>query len=320
MYAKLFSSITESSLWSEPKEVRLLFVTMLAKADQTGFVEASVPGLARVANLTVEETVAALSALQHPDTFSKNPDHEGRRITTVPGGFMLLNYEDYRSRRNVAERQEYMRRYMREYRKHSVNNVNDCKPPLAHTDTDTDTEAFLGDAGASPAVAATATAKPRKRPQKPKPPFDEVLTEFVRVFNRPAEWTESRRKQLNARWSDASWRERWAEAMERASQSAFANGGGDRGWVMDLESFLRRDTVTKILEGKYDDREIVQPQRLTANQQRESVTANSFALIRQAAAEQAAISASGSLGHGASGKPGAIVLGETNGRVVSTSG
>ena len=117
MFAKLFSSITESSLWSESKDSRLLFVTLLAKADETGFVEASIPGLARVANLTMEETVEALKCLHSPDEYSKNPDNEGRRVLTVPGGFMVLNYNNYRSRRNTEERREYMREYMRNYRK-----------------------------------------------------------------------------------------------------------------------------------------------------------------------------------------------------------
>ena len=154
MYAKLFTSITESSLWSEPKEVRLLFVTMLAKADQDGFVEASIPGLARVANLTIGETEASLKVLMSPDPYSKNPANEGRRIAEIPGGFLLLNYEDYRARRSTEERREYMRQYMQEYRtkkpsrkqsvnsgKQNVNSVSRGKPQLAHTEADTDTEA-----------------------------------------------------------------------------------------------------------------------------------------------------------------------------------
>ena len=147
MFAKLFSSITESSLWSESKDSRLLFVTLLAKADETGFVEASVPGLARVANLTMEETVEALKCLHSPDEYSKNPDNEGRRVLTVPGGFMVLNYNDYRSRRNTEERREYMREYMRNYRKQNVNNGkqsltdgNRGEPGLAYTETETETE------------------------------------------------------------------------------------------------------------------------------------------------------------------------------------
>jgi hypothetical protein len=130
MFAKLFSSITESSLWSEPKEVRLLFVTMLAKADQNGFVEASIPGLARVANLTIEETQAGLECLSSPDVYSKNPDNEGRRVLAVPGGFMLLNYEEYRARRSPEERREYMREYMKDYRKRGKADVNSGKQSL----------------------------------------------------------------------------------------------------------------------------------------------------------------------------------------------
>lgn len=149
MFAKLFSSITESSLWSEPKEVRLLFVSMLARADQNGFVESSLPGLARVSNLTLEETELAIGVLMSPDKYSKNPANDGKRVEKVPGGYVLLNYEDYRSRRSSEERREYMREYMQEYRKNSttdhqrkqnVNSVNHGKPPLAYTETETETE------------------------------------------------------------------------------------------------------------------------------------------------------------------------------------
>lgn len=129
-YAKLFSSITESSLWSEPKEVRLLFVTMLAKANSVGFVEASIPGLARVSNLPQCEVEAAIPILEGPDPFSKNPECDGRRILKAPGGWVVMNYEDYRNRTSEEERREYMREYMRDYRKackQAVNKVKESK-------------------------------------------------------------------------------------------------------------------------------------------------------------------------------------------------
>lgn len=146
MFAKLFSSITESSLWSEPKEVRLLFVSMLARADQSGFVEAAIPGLARLANLTIEETEAALECLMSPDKYSKNTDFEGRRIAPVDGGYLLLNYESYRSKRDEEQRREYMRQYMAEYRrsgkqpvnisKQSKQDVSHGKPQLAEAEAE----------------------------------------------------------------------------------------------------------------------------------------------------------------------------------------
>lgn len=115
-YAKLFSSITESSLWCEPNEVRILFVSMLAKADAMGFVEAALPGLAKLANLSLPAVKKAVASLESPDPHSKNPDHEGRRIVKVPGGWILLNYEGYRGRKGGESRREYMRNYMQNYR------------------------------------------------------------------------------------------------------------------------------------------------------------------------------------------------------------
>ena len=161
MYTKLFASITESSLWSEPKEVRLLFVSMLARSDQNGFVDAAIPGLARLANLTLEETEAALKVLLSPDKYSKNPGNDGCRVTPVPGGFAIINYEDYRSRRNDDDRKEYMREYMKQYRsgkqcKQPVNNVSRSKPPLAQAEAEAeaDTEQITikkkGDSAKSP--------------------------------------------------------------------------------------------------------------------------------------------------------------------------
>jgi hypothetical protein len=126
---------------------------MLAKANSVGFIEASIPGLARVANLTIDETLSALEVLKAPDPYSKNPGNEGRRVIEAPGGFLLLNYEEYRARRSEEERREYMREYMKEYRegrKQSVNNVNNGKhllaevshgkPGLAQAETETETE------------------------------------------------------------------------------------------------------------------------------------------------------------------------------------
>lgn len=123
-YAKLFSTITESSLWSASKDARLLFLSMLARADQVGFVEAALPGLARLANLTLAETEAALAELMAPDPHSKSTDCDGARVVKAPRGWMLVNYETYRDRRDDDERRNYMRNYMREYRSKGVR--GDC--------------------------------------------------------------------------------------------------------------------------------------------------------------------------------------------------
>lgn len=144
-YAKLFSSITESSLWGESKETRLLFLSMLARADETGFVEASDSGLARISNLTHDETKTALKVLMSPDPNSgdleDSPSNAGRRVLRAPHGFLIVNYAVYRARRDDQARREYMREYMRNYRsKNSVNPVSPSKPPLAQAEAEAEAE------------------------------------------------------------------------------------------------------------------------------------------------------------------------------------
>ena len=95
-YTKLFSSIITSTIWMEDDKTRILWITLLAMADQHGEVYSSVPGLARVAGMTVGEAVAALEKLLGPDEYSRTPDYEGRRIAPIEGGWELLNHAKYR--------------------------------------------------------------------------------------------------------------------------------------------------------------------------------------------------------------------------------
>jgi len=66
--------------------------------------------------------------------------------------------------------------------------------------------------------------------------------------------TPARRKALRARAKSPDWLRDWPAAIEKASRSEFCCGGNDRRWRADIDWFLRPDTVTKIMEGKYDDR------------------------------------------------------------------
>lgn len=111
-FTKLFSSLTESTLWVEqPNHVRIVWITMLAMADRDGMVAASIPGLARRACVTVTETEEALKVFLSPDKYSRTPDFEGRRIREVMGGWVLLNYVTYRK----LQSEEFERSRKREW-------------------------------------------------------------------------------------------------------------------------------------------------------------------------------------------------------------
>lgn len=111
-YTKLFSTLTTSTIWSEPLATRVVWITMLAMANKEGEVLASVPGLARVANVTLAEAEAALATFFAPDPYSRTPDHGGRRIEAIDGGWRLLNHAKYRAKMSAEDRREYKREWM----------------------------------------------------------------------------------------------------------------------------------------------------------------------------------------------------------------
>jgi len=151
MYGKIFDTIFGSSIMEEDIEIRYIWMCMLTIADKEGFIDASIPSLARRFNVSEEAMSNTIERLLSPDPSSKTPDQDGRRIEPIREtyGWHIINYEKYRNIRDEDERREYMREYMKRYRKKDddVNkkslqktNVNICKPRLANTDTDTDTE------------------------------------------------------------------------------------------------------------------------------------------------------------------------------------
>src|SRR3990167_8495528 len=103
-YTKLFSSIIGSTIWREPDHVRIVWITMLALKDRFDVVEASLPGLADFARVSLEQCQAALRVLSEPDEYSRTKTNEGRRIQAMEGGWYVLNGEKYRQKMNEDER------------------------------------------------------------------------------------------------------------------------------------------------------------------------------------------------------------------------
>lgn len=145
-YTKLFSSITESTIWREPDATRLVWITMLALADADGYVGASVPGLADRARVSLDACLAALKTFMGPDEWSRTKELEGRRIAETEGGWVLLNHAKYRAIRDAEDRREQTRLAMQRLRakgKAAVSGGEQCEPsepPLAQTEAEADTE------------------------------------------------------------------------------------------------------------------------------------------------------------------------------------
>lgn len=125
-FTKLFSSITESTIWTEDHPTRLTWITMLAMADRKGRVWASLPGLANRARVSLQEAEKAIKKFLSPDKYSRTSDHEGRRIEVIDGGWRLLNHEKYRAIRDDEVIRESKRKYINNRRaaERDVENVD----------------------------------------------------------------------------------------------------------------------------------------------------------------------------------------------------
>lgn len=141
-YSKLFNEIVLSTIWHEPDHVRIVWITMLAIKDRWHKINSSVPGLASIARVSIEQCEEALKILSSPDIYSRSKENEGRRIAECDGGWVVLNGEKYRNKMSLDERREYNRIKQREYRskKYMSKSCVQSSTESAHTDTDTDSD------------------------------------------------------------------------------------------------------------------------------------------------------------------------------------
>lgn len=155
-YTKLFSSILMSSIWEESTETRLVWVTMLALADQNGHVDGTVKSLARVSRVSIEECQQALDCLLGPDADDRSGVRDGRRLVPEPGGWLLVNHATYRHKMSADDRRERDRIRKRNSRLSAPRpqvsaNVRDFQQAEAEAEADTK---------ASPKAKAAADVRP----------------------------------------------------------------------------------------------------------------------------------------------------------------
>lgn len=115
-YNKLFASIVTSTVWQECSDTRVVWTTLLALANKHGEVMGSIPGLANVANVSIEAFERALATFESPDKYSRTTDNEGRRLERIDGGFRLLNHSKYRAILSQESIRASKAAYMRQQR------------------------------------------------------------------------------------------------------------------------------------------------------------------------------------------------------------
>lgn len=178
-FTKLFSSITASTIWAARDQTRIVWITMLAMADQHGRVWASIPGLANIARVPIEACETALEELMCPDKYSRTKDHDGRRVEPIDGGWRLLNHAKYRAIRDEESIKESKRRYINARRaaeRSTVENVEQSRTPVDRCRDNTEAEAEAESIPKTKTKTKTKAARERAAPAR-VPPCPDGVTE-----------------------------------------------------------------------------------------------------------------------------------------------
>lgn len=241
MYNKLFNKIVDSSIWMEPDHVRLIWMMFIAIMDEDGFVNlAGVKNVAHRAVMDLEKAQIAIDVLESPDKESSNPANEGRRLTRVPGGWMVNNSKEYRDIVKREHQKELNRERVKRHRKNksvmecngSVMDANETVTPSeaeteAKTETETEAETKVSRAGKMETIleawnASGSTSKVRKL-------------------------TKDRKAKLTQRLHDCDWP--WEDAI-----SKLPIPNTDRfSWQPDFDWLIANDrNAYSLAEGKFD--------------------------------------------------------------------
>lgn len=123
-WSPIVDSVVDSSLWTEPYYVRVLFVTLLALKDKNFMVHRSAFSIAQRAHMTEKEVLDGLKILSSPDKKRMEPQpFEGRRIEARDGGWFIINGKKYRDLIQQESRREYQAKWQREKRSSEAKGV-----------------------------------------------------------------------------------------------------------------------------------------------------------------------------------------------------
>lgn len=204
-YTKLFGSIIDSTIWRESKETKIVWITLLAKCNRDGIVEASIPGLADAARVTIPECLSALEVLKKPDPYSRTKEHDGRRVEDVDGGWKILNHAKYRGKFSKSDRLEYQAHWQRGYRQRlkdqaeSSRTINNPQTPTEHPPTSTK-KAFV-----PPTIdQLKAAAAPLGLP-------DTEIEKFFHFYSSNG-WKVGKNKMQSLSHALAGWAVRWRQS------------------------------------------------------------------------------------------------------------
>ena len=129
MYGKLFAQMYDGTLATKgPWQALVTFQQLIILADKEGVIDMTPEAISRRTTIPLEIILKGIPILESPDSESRTPAEDGRRIVklsdTRDWGWRIVNYSHYRAIRSQEERREYMRLYQQRRRASSKPPVN----------------------------------------------------------------------------------------------------------------------------------------------------------------------------------------------------
>ncbi len=269
-YVKIHQCVLDSSIWQEPEGTRLVFLTMLVMADQEGHVEASVSGLARRANVSIDSCRRALETLSSPDPDDRSGVENGVRISKVPRGWFVINHKYYRDLRTdkqiaTAARVQAHRSRTRTVTRNDVTSSNGVKRSVASASA-SEADQGIGEHEGEGAPTPAAPHAPRRDPTRdsfvgnlPHQRADvaRVVERFAAAAKMPHVklGTNDLRGQLIADFIDGAGVDAALAVVEAAVHDDRVNGrgefsGGEEHW--SLKYLFQPDTAERLLKAHKD--------------------------------------------------------------------
>lgn len=214
MFAKVFTQIFDSSI-AEDYRVRLVFEDFLKLADKDGIVDMTRESISRRTNVPLEIVTMGIDALERPDTTSRTPELNGRRLKRLDEhrdwGWKIVNFRKYRESadREMLRMSESARK--QEYRRRKQGFPP--TPPIPSTDTEGEGEAEQS--RSRPGLSGTCPG--RDFPEVEIPSWEEVQAECQKIGLvewRARDWFD---EMETSGWKDGKKREvmKWKPYLRR---------------------------------------------------------------------------------------------------------
>ncbi len=240
-YTKLFNSIITSTIWTEDDKTRIMWITMLAMSDKHGEVHASIPGLARLSGMSVDEAEKAINKLLSPDEYSRTPDNEGRRIVAINGGWELLNHGKYRLMASKEDEKAANADRVRRYRARN-GDVTACNGNVMGQHYGNDHVTVGRDIAEAKAEADTNTESRKKNKRGAAPPLSRGTLDELRSYAVDIGLTSLDGESMFHHWESNGWRngsnavKNWKSGIQKWKQN---------GWLPSQKTTTTNGSTTR---------------------------------------------------------------------------